>query len=181
MFGGVKSTLLTDYAHSAILIILLFVFAFSAYAINHTLGSPGRVYDLLTAAAKARPVDGNAQGSYLTMRSREGGIFFVINIVGNFGTVFLDASYWNKGNSIPLLSTAFSLFLKAAANPWVDSQRLRPILFTHSPGMYWGDSAGSRSPSSAQRLWALLLFVWKGRKECHWQMLQPVSPSHLVQ
>ena len=100
MFGGVKSTLLTDYVHSAILIILLFVFAFSAYATSDILGSPGRVYDLLAEAAKAHPVAGNAQGSYLTMRSREGGIFFVINIVGNFGTVFLDASYWNKGNSI---------------------------------------------------------------------------------
>jgi len=96
MFGGVKSTLLTDYVHSAILITLLFVFAFSAYATSDILGSPGRVYDLLTEAAKMHPVDGNAQGSYLTMRSREGGIFFVINIVGNFGTVFLDASYWNK-------------------------------------------------------------------------------------
>jgi Na+/proline symporter len=30
------------------------------------------------------------------MRSREGIIFFVINIVGNFGTVFMDNGYYNK-------------------------------------------------------------------------------------
>jgi urea-proton symporter len=30
------------------------------------------------------------------MRSREGVIFFIINIVGNFGTVFLDNGYYNK-------------------------------------------------------------------------------------
>lgn len=41
-------------------------------------------------------MEGNAEGSYLTMRSREGGIFFVINIVGNFGTVFMDNGYYNK-------------------------------------------------------------------------------------
>lgn len=62
------------------------------------LGSPGRVYDLLVEAGKRHPVDGNAKGSYLTMRSKEGAIFFVINIVGNFGTVFCD-----NGRSAPKL------------------------------------------------------------------------------
>ena len=61
-----------------------------AYATNDNLGSPAKVYDLLTAAAKKNPVNGNAQGSYLTMRSQQGAIFFVINLVGNFGTVFMD-------------------------------------------------------------------------------------------
>jgi Na+/proline symporter len=71
-------------------------FAFTAYATNAQLGSPSKVYDLLVLAAKAHPVDGNQDGSYLTMRSREGAIFFVINIVGNFGTVFCDNGYYNK-------------------------------------------------------------------------------------
>jgi Na+/proline symporter len=30
------------------------------------------------------------------MRSKEGAIFFVINIIGNFGTVFMDNGYYNK-------------------------------------------------------------------------------------
>ncbi|MCJ1343625.1 hypothetical protein MMC31_001821, partial [Peltigera leucophlebia] len=104
MFGGIKATFLTDYGmystrnyfHTVILIIIIFIFAFSAYATNANLGSPGRVYDLLVEAGKKHPVDGNAEGSYLTMRSKEGAIFFVINIVGNFGTVFCDNGYYNK-------------------------------------------------------------------------------------
>jgi urea-proton symporter len=71
-------------------LVIIFVFAFSAYATNEVIGSPSKVYDLLVQAAKDHPVEGNAGGSYLTMRSKEGVIFFVINIVGNFGTVFLD-------------------------------------------------------------------------------------------
>ncbi|KAF2155294.1 urea active transporter [Myriangium duriaei CBS 260.36] len=96
VFGGIKATFLTDYVHTVILLVILFIFAFSVYATNTILGSPGAVWDALVAASKAHPVDGNADGSYLTMRSREGGIFFVINIIGNFGTVFLDNGYYNK-------------------------------------------------------------------------------------
>jgi urea-proton symporter len=73
-----------------------FIFAFTAYATSNVLGSPGAVYDALVAAAERHPVSGNAQGSYLTMKSTQGGIFFVINLVGNFGTVFCDNGYYNK-------------------------------------------------------------------------------------
>ena len=96
LFGGIKATFLTDYVHTFILLIIILIFAFTAYATNVDLGSPGKVYDLLMEAAANHPVEGNAEGSYLTMRSQEGAIFFVINIVGNFGTVFLDNGYYNK-------------------------------------------------------------------------------------
>lgn len=96
MFGGIKATFLTDYAHTVVILIILLLFAFTAYATNENLGSPGKVFDLLVEAAKNHPVEGNAGGSYLTMRSKEGAIFFVINIVGNFGTVFCDNGYYNK-------------------------------------------------------------------------------------
>jgi len=96
MFGGIKATFLTDYAHTVVILIIIFIFSFTAYATSDVLGSPGKVYDLLVEAARDHPVEGNAGGSYLTMRSKEGAIFFVINIVGNFGTVFLDNGYYNK-------------------------------------------------------------------------------------
>lgn len=51
-------------------------------ASNEILGSPGRLWDILTEIVKERPVPGNEGGSYLTMRSKDGGIFFVINIIG---------------------------------------------------------------------------------------------------
>ncbi|EOD43650.1 putative urea active transporter protein [Neofusicoccum parvum UCRNP2] len=96
LFGGIKATFLTDYAHTVVILVIIFVFAFTTYATNEVVGSPGRVYDLLVEASKRHPVEGNAEGSYLTMRSKEGAIFFVINIVGNFGTVFCDNGYYNK-------------------------------------------------------------------------------------
>ncbi|KAL2148260.1 hypothetical protein VTH82DRAFT_2408 [Thermothelomyces myriococcoides] len=96
LVGGLKATILTDWAHTFILLLIIIVFALTTYASHDVLGSPGAVYDLLVQAAARHPVDGNKDGSYLTMRSREGAIFFVINIVGNFGTVFLDNGYYNK-------------------------------------------------------------------------------------
>lgn len=48
------------------------------------------MHDLLTAAAAETPVPGNAKGSYITMRSKNGLIFGVINVIGNFATVFQD-------------------------------------------------------------------------------------------
>lgn len=72
------------------ILVIIFIFAFTAYTTNVHLGSPAKVYDLLVQAARDHPVDGNEAGSYLTMRSKEGAVFFVINIVGNFGTVFMD-------------------------------------------------------------------------------------------
>lgn len=55
------------------LLIIILIFAFTAYATSATLGSPGAVFDLLVQAAAEHPVDGNAGGSYLTMRSQQGG------------------------------------------------------------------------------------------------------------
>ena len=56
------------------------------------------MHELLEAAAAAAPVPGNAHGSYMTMRSKNGLIFGVINIIGNFATVFQD-----QGNFIRYL------------------------------------------------------------------------------
>jgi urea-proton symporter len=72
MFGGIKATFLTDYAHTIVILVCILTFALTAYGTSDILGSPGKVYDLLVQAAKAHPVSGNAGGSYLTMRSKEG-------------------------------------------------------------------------------------------------------------
>ncbi|CCH43998.1 Urea active transporter [Wickerhamomyces ciferrii] len=96
LFGGIKATFLTDYVHTIVIVVIIFVFAFAVYASSPLLGSPGVVYDKLTELAKTKPIEGNHEGSYLTFNSKSGGLFFVINIVGNFGTVFLDQGYWNK-------------------------------------------------------------------------------------
>lgn len=96
MFGGLKATFITDYVNGTVVIIIAMVFGFCTWATDDVLGNPGKVWDMVTKLAETSPREGNADGSYLTMHSRSGGIFFVINIVGNFGTFFLDNNYFNK-------------------------------------------------------------------------------------
>jgi SSS family transporter len=96
MVGGIKATFLTDYVHTVAVLIIILFFAFTTYTQSALVGSPSKMYDLLVNASRIHPVEGNVEGSYLTMGSRDGAIFFVINIIGNFGTVFLDNGYYNK-------------------------------------------------------------------------------------
>jgi Na+/proline symporter len=84
--GGMRASLIADYSHTIVLYAILLAFAFTVYATSPILGSPARVWELLREASIDTPVEGNAQGSYLTMRSKSGLIFGVLNIVGNFGT-----------------------------------------------------------------------------------------------
>ncbi|KAJ9094653.1 hypothetical protein QFC19_007866 [Naganishia cerealis] len=55
---------------------------FTAYANSDLIGSFRKMHDLLSIATQENPVAGNAHGSYLTMRSKNGLIFGVINVVG---------------------------------------------------------------------------------------------------
>lgn len=76
--------------------IIILYFMFSAYSTNDMIGSPSRMYDLLEAASVERPVDGNTDGSYLTLKSNYGLIFGVIQLCSGMGTVFLDQGYWQR-------------------------------------------------------------------------------------
>jgi Na+/proline symporter len=96
LHGGIKATFITDYINTLVFLIIIFAVAFTTYAVDPIIGSPGQLWEILTNLATERPLEGNAGGSYLTMRSQGGGEFFVINLIGNFGTVFLDNSYFNK-------------------------------------------------------------------------------------
>ncbi|KAL7187913.1 hypothetical protein ACSBR1_037873 [Camellia fascicularis] len=107
--GGLKATFLASYIHSVIVHVVLVVFVYLVYTSSSKLGSPSIVYHrLLEVSSKSRvcqeplthngqscgPVSGNYKGSYLTMLSSGGLVFGIINIVGNFGTVFVDNGYW---------------------------------------------------------------------------------------
>ncbi|VDC00538.1 unnamed protein product [Peniophora sp. CBMAI 1063] len=94
--GGMRATLLCDYTHTTILFAIIFTFVFTVYAASPKIGSPTAMHDLLVKAAQTSPVDGNAGGSYLTMHSVPGLVFGVINVIGNFATVFLDQAYWQR-------------------------------------------------------------------------------------
>ena len=92
LYGGIKATFITDYINTLVFLIVIFSFAFTAYATDEVLGSPGKIWDILTDLATRRPLEGNAGGSYLTMQSHGGGVFFVINLIGNVSRV-LQPSY----------------------------------------------------------------------------------------
>ncbi|KAF8650670.1 hypothetical protein AX16_005127 [Volvariella volvacea WC 439] len=94
--GGMRSTLLCDYTHTSVLIAIILTFIFTVYATSPKIGSPTKMHELLSEVSRVAPVPGNAQGSYVTMRSKNGLIFGVINIIGNFATVFQDQAYWQR-------------------------------------------------------------------------------------
>jgi len=73
------------------------------------------MHELLSAASVATPVPGNAHGSYLTMRSKNGLIFGVINIIGNFATVFQDQAYWQRAIASRPASTVKAYLLGGLA------------------------------------------------------------------
>ncbi|KAJ3487960.1 hypothetical protein NLI96_g3181 [Meripilus lineatus] len=94
--GGMRATLLCDYTHTSVLFVIIFVFVFTVYTTSDKIGSPAAMHALLTKAAETNPVSGNAHGSYITMRSKNGLIFGVINVIGNFAAVFQDQAYWQR-------------------------------------------------------------------------------------
>ncbi|GAA5857573.1 hypothetical protein JCM8547_004278 [Rhodosporidiobolus lusitaniae] len=91
LVGGMRSSLLADYIHTSVLMCIILTFLFTAYATSDTIGSPGRMWELLREAAAKEPIEGNAGGQYLTFKSEIGGVFGVINIIGNFAT-----AYWQR-------------------------------------------------------------------------------------
>jgi Na+/proline symporter len=69
LMGGIKATFCTDWAHTVIIYVVMLMSVFVVYANSSLVGSPDRVWELLREAANLHPVAGNADGSYLTMKS----------------------------------------------------------------------------------------------------------------
>jgi len=115
--GGLKATFMASYLHTGIIFIVLVTCVYTVYVKSY---SSDLIYDGLhtvssytTSQCEAiftsggstffkagqyscGPVVDNRGGSYLTMLSGGGTKFGIINIVGNFGTVFVDQSYWQS-------------------------------------------------------------------------------------
>ncbi|KAI9357535.1 Sodium:solute symporter family-domain-containing protein [Pilaira anomala] len=96
LFGGIKATFMSDYAHTVIIFVIIISFVFTVYGSSPQIGSIGTMYDLLVAASERTPIVDNEQGSLVTMSSLQALLFGIINICGNFGTVFLDNAYWQR-------------------------------------------------------------------------------------
>lgn len=94
--GGLRATFLCDYSHTIVVMIIILYFMFQIYAQGDLIGSPARMYELLERAAEQRPVAGNKDGSYLTLKSNSALIFGIIQLCSGSGTVFLDQAYWQR-------------------------------------------------------------------------------------
>ncbi len=118
--GGLKATFIASYLHTVIIFAVLItmitmvyvkkyssdeIYKFLDETVSHSEEECQAIYskdgtvdttfydDKMYACG---PVPDNSDGSYLTMRSLDGLMFGIINIVGNFGTVFVDQSYWQS-------------------------------------------------------------------------------------
>jgi len=118
--GGLQATFLASYIHTVIIFVVLIIMIFTVYV---KVYSTDQIYSFLDTTVSysteecqaifsldgsiattfyekgtyaCGPVKDNRDGSYLTMLSSDGLMFGIINIVGNFGTVFVDQSYWQS-------------------------------------------------------------------------------------
>ena len=66
------------------------------YFFNPHIGGITGLFEGLQLASTLNPVEGNSGGSFLTLASIGALIFGIINIIGNFGTVFVDQAFWQR-------------------------------------------------------------------------------------
>ncbi|CDO93392.1 unnamed protein product [Kluyveromyces dobzhanskii CBS 2104] len=121
-FGGLRATFISDALHTFPLLVFLIIFVFVIYGGGSSvIGSPGKMWDLLTEVARVHPVDDNFHGSFMTFRSKDGGIFLFISIITGFGLVVLDQAYWSRAIAAQPLKTSKAYFVGAVAwfvIPW---------------------------------------------------------------
>ncbi len=111
LVGGLKATFVADYMHTIIIFVVILTFVTAVYVNNDITGGIEGMYHKLVDAAKLNPIEGNAAGAFLTMASIGGLMFGIINIVGNFGTVFVDQAYWQRAIAAKPSSTVKGFLL----------------------------------------------------------------------
>lgn len=119
--GGLRATFIASYLHTVIifcvLVTMILVVYIKVYSsdeiykfldtnVNYSTAECEEIYSFANGTTffnledgetySCGPVSGNEKGSYLTMLSADGLMFGIINVVGNFGTVFVDQSYWQS-------------------------------------------------------------------------------------
>eukprot|EP00898_Chlorokybus_atmophyticus_P008097 jgi/Chlat1/8289/Chrsp78S07735 len=83
--GGLKATFLGHYFNTVTIMVILLCFCFTVYT-KDKAGDAAICPNALTTR----------DYTLLTMSSKGGLVFGIINLVGNFGTVFVDQSYWQS-------------------------------------------------------------------------------------
>ncbi|ODQ82539.1 hypothetical protein BABINDRAFT_182060 [Babjeviella inositovora NRRL Y-12698] len=118
--GGLKSTFLTDYVHSFVVLVVM-CYAATSVLTSPEIGGMGGLYDKVIAHDADRYVKGNFQGSFMTGKS-QGAVFFgIILSIGNTGLTVMDSSFWQKSFSADLDASVPGYLLAAGtifANVW---------------------------------------------------------------
>eukprot|EP00170_Pyropia_yezoensis_P002121 contig_8966_g2125 len=159
--GGLRATFVASYFNTAVIMLFLVTFSFVVFTQHGDIGSPDKMWLLLQRASKIVPVENNLDGSYLTFWSRDGLFFGLINLVGNFSTVFIDQSYWQSAIAatpsaswkgfllgglcwfaIPYLATSLGLSAVALSLPVTTAEAARGLVPPAAAGHFLG-SAGS--------------------------------------
>jgi len=101
LIGGLGATFYVSYFNTALiffLIILLMVEVFfnPFEHVNNPFGSSNSIFEFVACWKAPDTSIGNHGGSYLTFFSSGGLVFGIVNLVGNFGTVFCDQAYWQS-------------------------------------------------------------------------------------
>ncbi|KAH8691295.1 putative sodium/solute symporter [Talaromyces proteolyticus] len=118
--GGLKATFITDYLHTTVALILIIFFTLSVLT-NETIGGLGGLYDKVRATAAENYIDGNYQGSLLTMKSKQAIIWGLILKFGNLALVVMDTAFWQKSFATEVKATVPGYDLAAVAIfgiPW---------------------------------------------------------------
>ncbi|GAA5933076.1 sodium:solute symporter family protein [Sporobolomyces koalae] len=133
LLGGLRATFLVDFLHTVILFIIIYYFVFVTYGTSDLIGSPSKMYDLLKEAAIRVPVAGNAEGSYLTLKSNSGMLFAASTIATGFSDKFVSVP-----SSLTLVQT--ELLIDISLGYWQRAIASRPESTTKSyffGGLAW--------------------------------------------
>merc|ERR1711963_349342 len=101
LIGGLGATFYVSYFNTALIFVLILMLVIEVFYNpsnnpENPFGSSEAVFDYISCWKAPDEDMGNKGGSYLTFFSSGGLIFGIVNIVGNFGTVFCDQAYWQS-------------------------------------------------------------------------------------
>ena len=113
LIGGLGATFYVSYFNTALIFVLILLLVIEVFYNpsenpDNPFGSSQEIYEFISCW-KSPPDNsgGNKAGSYLTFFSPGGLIFGIVNIVGNFGTVFCDQAYWQSSVAAKPLQVLF--------------------------------------------------------------------------
>merc|ERR1711963_616268 len=98
LIGGLGATFYVSYFNTALIFVLILMLVVEVFYNpfnnpENPFGGAGILYDYISCW---KAPNGNRDESYLTFYSPGGLVFGIVNIVGNFGTVFCDQAYWQS-------------------------------------------------------------------------------------